>query len=169
MELIMSHYTAVINVVPRVMISSSVFTLKHSFFGSEGQTSSTVTLYSPITKILSPPVRSWGEVKCLNKCSHIKMLLCSCILHFMAFISCAVAMINAAALAKEVVGIEHLPLGGSLGAIKKYVTHLRRQDFFSPAYLSVLNQCALGVKLLLDVWRCMLTSFPFEGKQSSGW
>lgn len=52
----MSHYTAVINVVPRMMISSSVFTLKHSFFGSEGQTSSTVTLYPPITEILTPPV-----------------------------------------------------------------------------------------------------------------
>lgn len=68
----------------------------------------------------------------------------------MASVSCVVAMINIAALAKEVVDIERLPLGGSLGAIKKYVTHLRRQDFF-PVYLSVLNQHAPGIKLLLDV------------------
>lgn len=31
---------------------------------------------------------------------------------------------------REVVGMEHLPLGGSFGAVKKFLTYLRRQDFF---------------------------------------
>lgn len=44
LEWIMSRYIAVINVVPMMMISSRVFTLKHSFFGSESQTSSIATL-----------------------------------------------------------------------------------------------------------------------------
>jgi len=56
----MSYYIAVINVVPMMMISFRVFTLKHGVFGSEGRTSSIVTLedkitYGLITKIFSLP------------------------------------------------------------------------------------------------------------------
>lgn len=46
------------------------------------------------------------------------MLLWSWILHFMASVACVVGMINTAWLSKEVVGVQHLPLGGSVGADK---------------------------------------------------
>lgn len=67
----------------------------------------------------------------------------------MASVPCAVGMINTAWLSKEVVGMEHLPLGGSLGAVKEFVTHLRRQDTSSYLF-SVINQHVQSVKLLPD-------------------
>lgn len=45
----MSHYIAVINVVPMMMISTRVFTLKNSSFGSEGQISFIVLCKIKIT------------------------------------------------------------------------------------------------------------------------
>lgn len=66
------------------------------------------------------------------------MLFWSLILHFMASVPCAVGLINTAQLSKDVVGMEHVPLGGSLGAVKEFVTHLRRQDIFF--YLSVCHK-----------------------------
>lgn len=54
------------------------------------------------------------EVKCLNKCSHTKMLLWNWVLRFMASVPCAVGMINTVWLSEEVVGREHLLLGAHL-------------------------------------------------------
>jgi len=53
----------------------------------------------------------------------------------MASVPCAVGMINIAELSKEVIGMEHLPLGGSLGAVKEFLTYLRKQDIFSYLFL----------------------------------
>lgn len=60
-------------------------------------------------------------------------------------------MINTAWLSKEVVGMECLPLGGSLHAVKEFVTHVRRQDITFPVCFPVLNQHVWDVKLFLDV------------------
>lgn len=58
------------------------------------------------------------------------MLLWGLILHFVASVPCEVGLISTAHLSKEVIGMEHVTLGGSLGAVKEFVTHLRRQDGF---------------------------------------
>lgn len=58
------------------------------------------------------------------------MLLWSLSLHFMASVPCTVGLISTAWVSREAVGMEHVPLGGSLRAVKEFVTHLRRQDIF---------------------------------------
>lgn len=142
----MSHYIAVINVVLMMMMSSSLhfkaqrFWLRRSdFFHSHSKIKS---LLGWSQRYSHSQAWSWGEVKCLNKCSHTKMLLCSWILRFMASVPCTVGMINTAWLSKEVVGMEHLPLGGSLGAVKEFVTHLRRQDTSSYLFVCHKSTCS---------------------------
>lgn len=59
----------------------------------------------------------------------------------MACISCAVGMINTSQLSREVVGMEHLPLDGSFGAVKEFVIHLRSQDIFSYLFVCHKSTC----------------------------